>query len=275
MSVEGEMTTLGACTAYAQQRLPRLEADLLVCAAASSPRAHLYAFQERPMAPARRAHLREWVARRRAGEPLAYILRERGFWGLRLEVNSNALIPRPDTETLVAAALPLVQPGARVLDVCAGCGTVALAIAAERPAARLLATDIDADCVALCQRNAKRHGLTIEARRADLFNGLTERFDVIVSNPPYVAADDPHLRQGDLRHEPRRALVGGPTGLEFLARLVAEAPAPLQPGGWLAVEHGHDQGPPVRELFATAGFTDIRSQRDIDDRPRVTLGRKP
>lgn len=275
MTGAAALDTLGACAAYARERLPRWEADLLVRRAAAVPRAHLYAFEERHMRPEDRAIARDWIARRTAGEPLAYILGEREFWGLNLEIARCAMIPRPDTETLVAAALPLVKANATVLDVGTGCGAVALAIASERPEARIVATDIDAECVALARRNAERCGLAVRTLLADGFVGVTERLDVIVSNPPYVAAADPHLQRGDLRFEPRRALVGGATGVEFLARLIAEAPAHLQPRGWLAVEHGHEQGPAVSALFQQVGFTQVETRRDIENRPRVTLGRQP
>lgn len=269
------LDTLGACAAYARHRLPRLEADLLVRQAAGVPRAHLYAFRERSMRPAASAVVRDWIARREAGEPVAYILGEREFWGLNLEVAPGAMIPRPDTETLVAAALPLVKANAKVLDVGTGCGAVALAIASERPLADIVATDIDADCVALARRNAERCGVAVRTRLADGFAGMAERFDVIVSNPPYVAAADPHLERGDLRFEPQRALVGGATGLEFLTRLVAEAPAHLERRGWLAVEHGHDQERAVAGLFRRAGFAQVETRRDLAGHPRVTLGRQP
>lgn len=275
MTGAAALDTLGACAAYARERLPRLEADLLVRRAAAVPRAHLYAFEERHMRPEDHAVARDWIARRTAGEPLAYILGEREFWGLNLEIARCAMTPRPDTETLVAAALPLVGANATVLDIGTGCGAVALAIASERPEARIVATDIDAACVALARRNAERCGLAVRTLLADGFAGVTERFDVIVSNPPYVAAADPHLQRGDLRFEPRRALVGGATGVEFLARLIAEAPAHLQPRGWLAVEHGHEHGPAVTTLFQQAGFTQVETRRDIENRPRVTLGRQP
>ena len=275
MNADAALDTLGACAAYARQRLPRLEADLLVRRAAAVPRAHLYAFQERRMRPAARAVARDWIGRRKAGEPLAYILGEREFWGLNLAVAPCAMIPRADTETLVAAALPLVQANATVLDVGTGCGAVALAIASERVDARIVATDIDPACAALARRNAERCGLPVYILAADGFSGVTERFDVIVSNPPYIAAADPHLQRGDLRFEPRRALVGGATGLDFLARWIAEAPARLRAQGWLAVEHGHQQGPAMVALFRQAGFTRVATRRDLEGRPRVTLGRQP
>ena len=163
---------------------------------------------------------------------------------------------------------------ARVLDLGTGCGAIALAVAAERPGARVVATDIDPASIALCRRNADRLGLAVESRVADVFEGLTGRFDVIVSNPPYVDDDDAHLDRGDLRFEPRGALLGGANGgLDFIARLVREAPDHVLRGGWLCIEHGHDQGAPVAGLFASRGFRDIQGRRDDGGRPRVTVGR--
>lgn len=276
MAVTAASETLGECAFEARQRLPRLEADLLVSAALGVSTATTYAFPERKVPSSKAARLNCWVERRSNGEPVAYILRQRGFWGLDLEVTPAALIPRPDTETLVEAALPLIHGKARVLDVGTGCGNIALAIAHERPDAHVVATDIDPRCVELCQRNAKRLGLRVETVVGDCFDGVAGKFDVIVSNPPYVADDDEHLERGDLRFEPRRALVGGANaGLDFIARLVPEAAAKLKPGGWLDIEHGHTQAMSVRRLLRTNGFGDIRHCTDIENRPRVSLGRMP
>ncbi len=274
--MEEATATLGDCAAYARQRLPRWEADALVCRALQVPRSHLYAFTECAAEPADAIRMADWISRRVHGEPMAYILGERGFWGLDLAVTPAALIPRPDTELLVAAALEHIHSGDRVLDIGTGCGAVALAIASEHPDARVVATDVDPRCIALCRRNAARHGLHIETRVADCFAGLDLRFDVVVSNPPYIAEGDRHLRQGDLRFEPRRALVGGPNrGLDFIARLVRDATHRLEPGGWLCVEHGCDQADAVHDLFREQGIAAVRNHRDLEDRPRVTVGCLP
>ncbi len=246
---------------------------MLTCGALGVSRAALHGFAERTVERRFASRLECWVERRAAGEPVAYILGRRGFWTFDLEVSPDALIPRPDTETLVAAVLPLIEDGCRVLDVGTGSGAVAVAIASEKPRATVTATDIDPRCIALCRRNAARLGVELRTFVADCFDGLEGRFDLIVSNPPYIAADDPHLARGDLRFEPRLALVGGTDGLGFLRRLIAEAPGRLLPGGWLAVEHGCVQGAAVRRLFREHGIVSVYTCADIEDRPRATLGR--
>ena len=271
-----DAATISGCTAYARRLLPRTEADMLLCRALDIPRSHIYAFPERTVGTTRAERLASWVSRRRKGEPVAYILGERGFWGLDLTVTPDVLIPRPDTETLVAAALPLIRADAHVLDLGTGSGAVALAIASERPDVHMVATDIDPRCIALCQHNAEQLGLPIEVRLADRFDGIEGRFDVVVSNPPYVANDDDHLRRGDLRFEPPHALRGGTNrGIDFIAALVREAPDHLEPGGWLCVEHGCDQARAVRQLFLDSGFADLRNYRDLADRPRAITGQRP
>lgn len=265
--------TIGECLGYARQRLPRLEADLLVSGSLGVSRSHLYAFEERTVDPSAGARLTNWIDRRERGEPVAYILGRRGFWGLDLEVTPDVLVPRPDTETLVEVALPMVTGESSVLDIGTGCGNVALAIASERPRAQVTATDIDPACIALCRRNAERLGLTVTTRIADSFAGLDDRFDVVLANPPYVDDADPCLRQGDLRFEPRRALVGGPNGgLDIVARLIRESPDHLATGGWLCLEHGDEQGDAVASLFEDRGFADIEGHADFANRPRVTVG---
>lgn len=273
--------TIGDCVGFARRRLPRLEADVLTAYALAVPRSDLYAFHERPVTRTAGARLAEWVARRAHGEPVAYILGEREFWGLALNVTPDALIPRAETETLVDAALARTGPQARVADVGTGCGAIALAVASERPGARILATDIDLACVELCRRNALRlqlaatqSGLGVAVVAADLFDGIGGEFEVIVSNPPYVATGDAHLQRGDLRFEPRLALDGGACGLRVIERLIRKAPDHLADRGWLCIEHGCMQHQAVRDLFVAAGFDAIECFSDLEQRPRATVGRK-
>lgn len=266
--------TIRECVVYARERLPRYEAELLVSTSLGVPRNHLYAFDERSVDATAFDRMAEIVGRRQDGEPVAYILGERGFWNFDLEVTPQVLVPRPDTETLVAAALPVIGPNARVLDIGTGCGAVALAIATERPGASVTATDIDPACIAVCRRNAVRLGLPVATAVADCFEGIDGRFDVVVSNPPYVDDHDPRILEGDLRFEPRRALLGGPDGgLDIIGRLVGEAPDHLVANGWLCLEHGYDQEAAVADAFRERGFRDIRRHRDIEGRPRATTGR--
>ena len=264
--------TIGECAARARERLSWVDADALTVAALGITRAHLHAFPERPVSPATGSRLADWVERRLRGEPVAYIIGQREFWGLDVAVDPRVLIPRPDTETLVEAALERIGDGASVHDLGTGSGCIALAIKSERPAAQVLATDIDADCLKVTSHNAEALGLDVQTRVADAFSGIPERFDAVVTNPPYIEPGDPHLTSGDLRFEPRHALVGG---LATIARIVHEAPAHLNPGGWLLLEHGFDQANEVAALFKTAGLQDVTCVKDLAGHDRVTCGHAP
>ena len=258
---------------------PRLDAELLLAATLNQPRSYLHAWPERMLEPDAAHHLAAWMARRCGGEPVAYILGQREFWSLELEVSSETLIPRPETELLVELALARIDPDApaRIADLGTGSGAIALALASERPAAAVVATDVDKATLAVAVRNAAAHGLdNVWFRRGDWTAALGgERFDLIASNPPYVAAGDPHLARGDLRHEPPRALSSGADGLDAIRAIVAAAPRHLVPGGWLLLEHGLEQGAAIRALLEQAGFVEIETARDLEHRDRVTLGRVP
>src|SRR5690606_13162514 len=221
----------------------------------------------------------QWVARRAAGEPVAYLLGTRGFWRFDLAVTPDTLIPRPETELLVELALARIAPGtpARVADLGTGSGAIALAIAGERPQARVVATDASAGALAVARGNvaAQRIG-NIAFRHGDWWAPLAgARYDVVASNPPYIADGDMHLAQGDLRFEPRTALASGADGLDAIRTIAAGAHAHLVEGGWLLVEHGWEQGAAVRALFESAGLADVATERDLEQRDRVTLGRRP
>jgi release factor glutamine methyltransferase len=215
--------------------------------------------------------------RRREGEPVAYLTGRREFWGLDLEVTPAVLIPRPETETLVEAALARLASDrpTRVLDLGTGSGAIALAIGRERPLAAVVATDLAEAALAVASANARRLGIgNVTFVRAGWYaDAPAGPFDLIASNPPYVAAGDPHLDAGDLRFEPRDALTPGGDGLGPLRTIVAGAGARLVPGGWLAVEHGYDQSQAVQELFAAAGFGNVVALRDLAGIPRVVAGR--
>lgn len=269
--VEGwDLSTIGGCVAFARSRLSRVDADMLAVEALGVDRACLHAFPERAVAGEEGRCLVEWVERRVLGEPVAYIVGHREFWGLEISVDSRVLIPRVDTETLVEAALARIGDGGSVLDLGTGSGCVALAIKRERPGVRVVATDVDSGCVAVARGNAEALGLEVDVRLADWFCGVAGRFDAVVTNPPYVEEGDPHLGRGDLRFEPQKALIGG---LGTIARIVQAAPQHLKAGGWLVLEHGFDQGPEVAAMFAEAKFEDIACVRDLAGHDRVTCGR--
>lgn len=266
-----------------EARLPdspsaRLDAELLLAAALGKPRSFLHTWPERVVSGEAAELYASYLARRRNGEPVAYILGRQGFWSLDLEVAPHTLIPRPDTELLVETALALVPAApARVLDLGTGSGAIVLALACERPLWRLIGVDRIDDAVALAERNRVRLQLdNVEFRESHWFSTLgAERFDLIVSNPPYIAARDPHLDEGDVRFEPPSALVSGADGLDDIRLIVSEAPAHLNAGGWLLLEHGYDQAAAVRELLARQGFEAVESRRDLGGHERISLGRLP
>ena len=268
--------TLTVRRALAQAGLVPIDAQVLLAHAAGRDRAWLAAHATDPLDAATLDSFFRLARRRRDGEPVAYLVGRREFWGLDLAVDARVLIPRPETETLVEAALARILDGraARVLDLGTGSGAIALAIAKERPAAHVLAVEASAPALALARANVARlQARNVDVVAGDWYDGLDAApFDVIVSNPPYVAPLDPHLFEGDLRHEPAQALVAPPDGLSALRVVICGAPARLVPGGWLLVEHGHDQADAVRELLAHAGFAGLVALRDLAGVPRVAAG---
>ncbi|CAD0348927.1 Release factor glutamine methyltransferase [Xanthomonas hortorum pv. gardneri] len=261
----------------AAERIERSDAEPLLLHALGRDRAWLFAHGRDPVADAVAQAFEALVQRRQAGEPVAYLTGTRGFWTLDLAVSTATLIPRADTEALVELALERFDnmQGRCAADLGTGSGAIALAIASERPHAQVIATDASAAALAVAQQNASRHQLrNVECRLGYWFAPLAgERFDLIASNPPYIAAHDPHLREGDLRHEPASALASGPDGLDDIRLIVADAPMHLLPGGWLLLEHGWDQGTAVADLLRARGFEAVATHQDLEQRDRVTLGR--
>jgi release factor glutamine methyltransferase len=254
----------------------RFEAEQLLLHALGRERAWLFAHGAEPADGAVQDAFAALLERRIAGEPLAYITGRRGFWTLDLQVSPATLIPRADTERLVELALERLPPGRvlQVADLGTGSGAIALAIASERPQAQVLATDASAAALAVARSNAQAHALAnVDFALGDWFAPLQgRRFDLIASNPPYIEAGDPHLLRGDLRFEPASALASGVSGLDDIARIVVQAPTHLQPGGWLLLEHGFDQGAAVRALLLQAGFKQVHTAQDLEQRDRVSLG---
>jgi release factor glutamine methyltransferase len=256
----------------------RLDAEILLAHALGTPRARLYAWPEHEPDATQRAAFEQLVDARERGEPIAYLTGRREFWSLDLAVTPDVLIPRHETELLVELALariPRDRPF-RVADLGTGSGAIALAIARERALARVTATDASAGALDVARGNAARLGIgNVAFAAGDWFAALGDaRFDVIVSNPPYIAAGDAHLAEGDLRFEPVAALASGADGLDAIHSIVADAPAHLADGGALLLEHGFDQPRRVRALLEAAGFENVASIRDSGGHDRVTLGTK-
>ncbi len=256
----------------------RLDAELLLAAALGKSRSFLHTWPERIVSSEAARTFADYLQRRQNGEPVAYILGQQGFWKLDLEVAAHTLIPRPDTELLVETALALVpaEP-TRVLDLGTGTGAIALALASERPAWQVTAVDRVAEAVQLAERNRLRLRLdNAKVEFSHWFSALAgNTYGLIVSNPPYIAAADPHLAEGDVRFEPASALVSGADGLDDLRAIIAAAPEHLDAGGWLLLEHGYDQAAAVAQCLVARGFEAVQSRKDLGGHERISLGRWP
>lgn len=256
----------------------RLDAELLLEYVTGQPRSSFRAFPERGLPAQAGWAFQQLVMRRLKGEPIAYIRGQQEFWSLLFEVSPAVLIPRPETETLVERALTHIDMSAAqgVLDLGTGSGAIALSIANERKHARIVATDLSNEALALASRNAGRLQLAnVTCLQGSWYAPVgAQRFDVIVSNPPYIAAEDPDLAADVRRHEPALALICGPTGIEALEAIVKGAASHLNDKGWLLLEHGWKQGPATRDLLVRAGFINVRSHPDLAGRERVTEGQR-
>ena len=253
------------------------EAELLLGHALDRNRAWLYAHADDALDAADAVRFHALLTRRAAGEPIAYLIGRREFWSLGLAVTPDVLIPRPETELLVELALERIAQNVKVdiADLGTGSGAIALALAHERPHARVVATDCSTAALAVARGNAGHLGIAnVEFTQGDWCAALGSRkFDLIVSNPPYIAAGDIHLQQGDLRFEPRAALASGADGLDAIRAIVRASPAYLHAGGWMLVEHGHEQAIAVRDLLEKSGFVEVFTGRDLEGRERVGGGR--
>jgi release factor glutamine methyltransferase len=284
MGAAAAPVTIAQALREAQSRLAphhdsaRLDAEVLLASVIGKPRSHLYAWPEQALSETQSRRYGALVERRRHGEPVAYLTGGREFWSLGISVDAHTLIPRPETETLVRQALSRIPHGAGplVADLGTGSGAVALAIARERPRCRILATDISHAALRVARRNAGTLGMrNIAFLQGDWCAALKGGcYDLVVSNPPYIAEDDPHLRRGDVRFEPRSALAAGPLGLDDLSAIALAAPGCLRPGGWLLMEHGSGQGPAVTALLRRLGYGEVADHRDPAGHARVAVARR-
>lgn len=280
--------SLDALLKQAAQRLqaagsasPRIDAEVLLSHVLGRDRTWLYTWGDKACSLWEQARFDALVAARAQGTPVAYLTGEREFWGLRLATAPETLIPRPDTETVVELALSRATlSSGRLLDLGSGTGAIALAFASEQPRWQVVGVDVREEAVALASRNAKSLAITnAQFLKSDWFSALEtleeadRRFEIIVSNPPYIAADDPHLAEGDVRFEPRSALVADADGMADLLYLVHAAQHYLMASGWLLLEHGYAQADKVREALTSAGYQNVESVRDLGGHERVTLGR--
>lgn len=278
--------SIAAAVQWAQAQLEHsdtalLDSELLLGKVLARPRSYLRTWPERELAAPQWQQFQQLVEARASGRPVAHLLGQRDFWSLTLAVDDSTLIPRPATEHLVEATLELTLSAdwpaeLPVLDLGTGSGAIALALKKERPLWQLSAVDREAAALQLAQRNAELLQLTLQLKQSDWFSALAgQQFAIIVSNPPYIAADDPHLQRGDLRFEPRSALVAGVDGLADLVQICQQAAQHLWPQGWLLLEHGWQQGQAVRALLQQAGFVAVRSVLDYAGHERVSLGQWP
>lgn len=256
----------------------RLDAELLLCKVLDKNRSYLFTWPEKELSAQQQTSFQNLLEQRIQGQPVAYLLGHREFWGLELEVTTATLIPRPDTELIVQLALECIaqQVAPKILDLGTGSGAIALALAKERPDADILALDKSEAALEVAQRNQAKLGFTnVKLLNSDWFNVLAENnsFDLIVSNPPYIAETDPHLSQGDVRFEPRSALSSGVQGLDDLSYLIQTAPTYLALNGWLLLEHGYNQGLAVTTLLKATGYTEVTCYQDLAGNDRVSLGR--
>lgn len=273
------MSTVAAALAAARAKLPASEARLLLGHVLGRPAAWLIAHDDQDLDEDELLAFASLVARRAGGEPVAYLLGFREFFGREFAVSPSVLIPRPETELLVDIVLAGVgadgtATSLRILDLGTGSGCIAITLALEIRQAQVTAVDASAAALSVARGNAERLGASLRLLQSDWFDQLAgEKFDLIVANPPYIAAADAHLAAGDLRHEPDAALASGADGLDAIRRIIAAAPAHMAPGGQLWLEHGYDQAVAVRELLSAAGLADIEQHRDLAGIVRVSGGR--
>jgi len=276
------MSTVSEALDWATEQLSesddaRLDSQVLLAYTLNVSRTWLFTWPDKTLDGATLTAFSALIDERKSGTPIAYITGYRDFWSLRLRVTPDTLIPRADTELLVETALTLknVEQPCDVIDLGTGTGAIALSLANECPSWRITATDINPKTLAVAKENATTLRLAVSFKESAWFDAINDRFDLVISNPPYIESDDPHLQQGDLRFEPAGALASGQDGLDDIRLLVKQALKHLKKDGYLLLEHGYQQAEAVRNLMAEAGYVDIETHQDIEDRDRVTLGKIP
>ena len=271
---------IDAALRQARERLasspsPDLDAQVLLCHVLTRPRSYLFTWPERELEAHQQQSFLALLARREQGEPVAHLTGEREFFGRNFSVTPDTLIPRPDTETLVELALKLGPAGpARVVDLGTGTGAIGVTLALERPQWQVTLTDLSAAALSVAGGNARQLGAQVTLQQGSWLEDCRGPFDVIVSNPPYIDPADHHLDEGDVRFEPRSALVADQRGLADLATIITQSAARLVAGGWLLLEHGYQQGAQVRALMEAGRFDGVRTERDLGGNERVTVGRQ-
>ena len=276
------MSTVSEALDWATEQLSesddaRLDSQVLLAYTLNVSRTWLFTWPDKALDSATLTAFNALIEERKSGTPIAYITGYRDFWSLRLKVTPDTLIPRADTELLVETALTLknVEKPCDVIDLGTGTGAIALSLANECPSWRITATDINPETLAVAKENAQTLELAVSFKESAWFDAINDRYDLVISNPPYIESNDPHLQQGDLRFEPAGALASGQDGLDDIRLLVQQALKHLKKDGYLLLEHGYQQAEAVRSLMAKAGYTDIETHQDIEDRDRVTLGKRP
>jgi release factor glutamine methyltransferase len=274
LTVAGWLKQAQACLLDSGSDSARLDAELLLMHILQVNRAWLFTWPEKEIPPDQTSQLVELLQRRAQGEPIAYLTGVREFWSLPLKVAPSTLIPRPDTETLIEWALSLTLPEhTRAVDLGTGTGAIALALASEQPRWQVSAVEFYSEAVELARENAQRLGLAVKVEQGSWFEPVQGTYDLIVSNPPYIDPNDHHLNEGDVRFEPRSALVANNGGMSDIEHIIATAPQYLNANAWLLLEHGYDQADAVCACLRQHGFIDVENRRDLGGQPRISAGR--
>lgn len=264
-----------ACLRLIGSESPEIDSQVLLCHTLDCQSAYLHTWPDKNLTDIQQADFKTLIQQREQGQPIAHLIGQRGFWSLDFKVTPDTLIPRPDTELLVSLALEIIKPNMVVVDLGTGTGVIALSLAEEVTTAIILAMDFSGSALEVAQQNASEYQLTnVSFWQGSWLDAIIDNsLDIVISNPPYIENDDPHLSQGDVRFEPRTALVSGGDGLNDIRQIIKQAQRCLKPQGWLLIEHGYHQARQVQQLFLEARFTEVVSRQDYGGNDRVVMGR--